>query len=180
MTGAWAYVRLRDRIPPARLARAALWAAALSLPVFTLFVFLAGHGAVTDVNPFAGLYARQSVLIALGFPLSLAAVMMSLILAPEWVQRPFSASSIRWIGDISYAIYLIHFAVIWFALREFSLPNDGEIGSVLAWSAIVFPLAIGYAYLSARLVERPVRRWAQRFGRRAQAAGQARATASAG
>jgi peptidoglycan/LPS O-acetylase OafA/YrhL len=180
MTGAWAYVRLRDRIPPARLARAALWAVALSLPVFTLFVFLAGHGAVTDVNPFAGLYARQSALIALGFPLSLAAVMMSVILAPEWVQRPFSASSIRWIGDISYAIYLIHFAVIWVALREFSLPNDGEIGSVLAWSAVVFPLAIGYAYLSARLVERPVRRWAQRFGRRAQAAAQARATASAG
>lgn len=180
MTGAWAYVRLRDRIPPARLARSALWATALSLPVFALFVYLAGHGAVTDANPFAGLYARQSGLIALGYPLSLAILMMSVVLTPDWVQRPFTARPSRWIGDISYAIYLIHFAVIWFALREFSFPNDGEVGAVLAWSALVFPLSIGYAYLSARLLERPVRRWAQRFGRRAQATGEVRAAAGAG
>jgi peptidoglycan/LPS O-acetylase OafA/YrhL len=179
MTGAWAYVKLRDRVAPARLARAALWATGISLSVFALFVYLAGHGAAMDVNPFAGLYGRQSALLALGYPLSLAALMVSLALAPNWVQRPFTATPIRWVGDISYAIYLIHFAVIWFALREFSLPNDGEIGAVLAWGAIVFPLSIAYAYLSARLLERPVRRWAQRYGRRAQAAGEARAAAGA-
>ncbi len=83
-------------------------------------------------------------------------------------------------GDISYAIYLIHFAVIWFALREFSLPDDGEPSAVLLWCAVVFPISIVYAYLSARLVERPVRRWAQRYGRRAQAAGEARAIAETG
>jgi peptidoglycan/LPS O-acetylase OafA/YrhL len=180
MTGAWAYLRLRDRIDPERLARGAVRAVALALPVFALFVYLAGHGAVTDSNPFAGLYARQSSLIALGYPLSMAALMMSLALAPAWVQRPFTIRPSRWIGDISYAIYLIHFAVIWVALREFSFPNDGEPGAVLAWCALVFPLSIGYAYLSARLVERPVRRWAQRFGRRAQAAGEARVAAGAG
>ena len=110
----------------------------------------------------------------------MAALMISLTLTPEWVQRPFTVRPSRWLGDISYTIYLIHFAVIWFALREFSLPNSGQPGAVLAWAALVLPISIGYAYLSARWLERPVRRWAQRFGRRAQAAGETQAAAGAG
>ena len=134
-----------------QLARGALWVTALTLPVFGAFVYLAGDGAVHDQNPFLGLYARQSDLIAIGYPLSQAALMLSIVLAPAWLQRPFAASPSRWLGDISYTIYLIHFAVIWFALREFSLPNDGDLGAVLAWSALVYPASIAYAYVSARL-----------------------------
>ena len=59
--------------------------------------------------------------------------------------------------------------MIFFVLREFSFPSDGGVLAVLAWSAVVYPVSIGYAYLSARFLERPVRRWAHRFGRRAQA-----------
>lgn len=180
MTGAWAYVRLRDRIPAEILTRNALRAAAISLAIFAFFVYLAGHGAVDDRNPFAGLYARQSPLIAIGYPLTQAALMISLALTAERFQRPFTVSPIRWLGDISYAVYLIHFAVIWFVFHEFSLAETGEPGAVLAWSAIVFPVSIVYAYFSARLLERPIRRWAQRFGRRAQAAPEAGATAGAG
>jgi peptidoglycan/LPS O-acetylase OafA/YrhL len=180
MTGAWAYVALRDRVAPEVLTRWALRASATALLFFAVFAYLAGHGAVTDVNPFAGLYARQSALIALGYPLSMAFLMISVALAPTWLHRPFTARPSRWVGDISYAIYLIHFAVIWFALREFSLPNDGEPGAVLTWCAVVFPISIAYAYFSARLIERPVRRWAQRYGRRAQAASETRAVAETG
>jgi peptidoglycan/LPS O-acetylase OafA/YrhL len=180
MTGAWAYVTLRDRVLPEVLARWALRASAAALLFFGVFAYLAGHGAVTDVDPFAGLYARQSAVIALGYPLSMAFLMVSVALAPAWVHRPFTARPSRWVGDISYAIYLIHFAVIWFALREFSLPNDGEPGAVAIWCALVFPISIAYAYLSARLVERPVRRWAQRYGRRAQPASETRAVAETG
>ena len=179
MTGAWLYVRLRDRYPPAQLARRALWVTAFALPVFGAFVYLAGDGAVHDQNPFLGLYARQSDLIAIGYPLSQATLMVSIVLAPVWLQRLFVASPSRWLGDISYTIYLIHFAVIWFALRELSLPSDGGLGAVLAWSLLVYPVSIAYAYLSARLLERPIRRWAQRFGRRAQTRAET-APASAG
>ena len=179
MTGAWAYVRLRDRIPPERLARAALWGTGLAIVLLGLFVYLAGHGAVNDVSPFEGLFARQSMVVTLGYPLVMAAVLIGITLAPEWAQRPFTAPAMRWIGDISYAIYLIHFAVVWFALREFSLPQDGAVGGALAWCALVYPVSIGYAYLSARFLERPVRRWAHRFGRRAQDEGPAGAPAGA-
>ena len=72
----------------------------------------------------------------------------------------------RGLADISYSVYLIHFAVIWFALKEFSLPTTGSLWSAVAWSALVFPVSIVYAWLSANLLERPIRRWANKYRRR--------------
>ena len=169
MTGAWAYVRLRDRFSPERLAKLAIGGTAIAGLALFLEIYLAGHGAVHDVSPFEGLFARESLFVTLGYPLVLGTVLVGFALLPIKVQFPCATPAIRWIGDISYAIYLIHFAVIWFVLQEFSLPGDGSIGAVLAWSAVVYPVSILYAYLSARFLERPVRRWAHRFGRRAQA-----------
>jgi peptidoglycan/LPS O-acetylase OafA/YrhL len=66
--------------------------------------------------------------------------------------------------------------VIWVLLRHLSLSQDGSAGITTAWIAIVFGVSISYAYLSARLLERPVRRWAHRFGRRHQAGAEVRTT----
>jgi peptidoglycan/LPS O-acetylase OafA/YrhL len=63
--------------------------------------------------------------------------------------------------------------VIFFALHEFALPHDQSLWAVVVWSAIVFPVSLAYGYLSARFLERPVRRWAHRYGRREQAAADA-------
>jgi peptidoglycan/LPS O-acetylase OafA/YrhL len=169
MTGAWAYVRLRDRFSRERLERLAIRGTFIAGVVLAFEIYLAGHTAVHDVFPFEGLFARESLLITFGYPITLGAVLVGFALFPERAQFPCAAPAIRWIGDISYAIYLIHFAVIWFALQEFSLPGDGSVLAVLAWCALVYPVSIAYAYLSARFLERPVRRWAHRYGRRAQA-----------
>ena len=113
-----------------------------------------------------------AIAIALGYPFFLAAVLICLPLTAERIQRPVTASPVRWIGDISYAIYLIHFAVIWFALQRALLASAAaSSASALAWSRDrLSGVAIAYAYLSARFLERPIRRWAQRYGRRAQEA----------
>ena len=166
MTGAWAYVRLRDRFQPEQLGRLAIRGILVAGAALILLIYLAGHGAVHDVSPFEGLFARESLVVTLGYPIVLAAVLVGFTMLPERVQLPCSAPVVRWIGDISYSIYLIHFAIIWFALEEFSLPNDGTVTAVLVWSAVVYPASIAYAYLSARFLEWPVRRWAHRFGRR--------------
>ena len=43
-------------------------------------------------------------------------------------------------------MYLIHFAVIFFALNELSLPNHGSArGTSFPWSALVYPVSVGYA-----------------------------------
>jgi peptidoglycan/LPS O-acetylase OafA/YrhL len=178
MTGAWAYVRLRDRLEPALLERRALVVTAAATLLFAVIVYLAGHDAVNDPNPLTGLFARQSLALSLAYPLVLAVVLVGLALTPRWVQFPLANSPMRWTGDISYAIYLIHFAVIWVALQELSLSQDGSLAALAAWCALVYPLSVVYAYLSARFVERPVRRWAHQFGRRAQPAAPGRASPS--
>ena len=179
MTGAWAYIQLRDRVDPARLARIAGRVAAVSLVPLAALIYLEGREAVTGPIGFEGLFGRESVLLLLATPLVLGIFMLAVTLTADRVQRPVTTPAMRWVGDVSYGVYLIHFAVIWVVLNEFSLPGRGGIASVLAWSAIVYPVSIGYAYLSARFLERPIRRWAHRYGRRGQKAPPARAAVKA-
>ncbi len=176
MTGAWCYVRVRDRWDADLLARRALWTAGLLLIPLGALVYIGGHTAISGPPTFNGEFARQPIVVAFGLPVTLTAIFVALTLTSARVQRPLANTPLRWTADISYGIFLIHFAVIWFALRKFSLPHDGSILTVIEWSVVVYPLSFVYAYLSARFLERPVRRWAHRYGRRQQAA-QARAPA---
>lgn len=166
MSSAWLYVRLRDRYPEEVLERRALWATLAAAPALAVVVLLAGQEAVGDPNPFTGLFARQSLGISLTYPLVLAAAMLAFSLAPRPVQRPLTNEPMRGLADISYSVYLIHFAVVWFALRELSLSQTGSWGAALSWSALVFGVSLVWAYVSARFFERPIRRWANRYRRR--------------
>jgi len=162
MTGAWAFVRLRETVPPALLARrAALTAAAAGVATIVIVIF-AGREAVHDPNVLAGLFARQSLAVSLTLPLAVATAMVALALAPARAQLPFANRPLRSLGDISYGVYLIHLAVIAVIVAELSLPRDGSFAAVLEWTAIVIPVSLVYAYGSAVLLERPLRRWARR------------------
>jgi peptidoglycan/LPS O-acetylase OafA/YrhL len=174
MLGAWAYVRIRDRWPADLIERRAAIGTVLGLVALAPFVYLAWDDAVGSSQ---GIYAHESLFVTFGYPAALAAVMVALSLAPPWMQWPVANGGIRRIADISYGVYLIHFAVIFFVLHEFSLPHDRSLWAVVAWSLIVFPVSLAYGYLSARLLELPVRHWAHRFGRREQAAAEGRAPA---
>ena len=169
MTGAWAYVRLHELHPPGVLARRVLWVQAASLASLALFVYLAGRYAATVPPPLVAEVARQSPLIALGYSGSLATFMVATALGPTMLQKPFAHPFARWLGDISYGIFLIHLVVVTYAVRLLSLPTDGTVGALAQWSAVVLPLSVLYGYASARLLEQPIRRWAHRFGRRSQA-----------
>ncbi len=168
MTGAWAYVRLRDRLLRERHSDVAIAATGLSTLCFLIIAYIAGSDAINDPSSFEALFGNQSILVTLGSPVALMVLLVCFALMPDLLQRPCTAEPIRWLGDVSYGIFLIHFAVLWLLREESSLPTDGGVGPTLAWCAIVFPASIGYAYLSARFLERPVRRWAHRFGRRAE------------
>jgi peptidoglycan/LPS O-acetylase OafA/YrhL len=170
MTGAWAYVRMRDRIPAERLGGVAVTGTALAVLAFGAIVVFGGIESVNDPGVFQGLFGRQSLLITVGSPLVLMVLLVCFALMPERLQRSCSASPIRWLGDVSYGIFLIHFAVIWLLFNQTSLATDGGGGTTLAWCAIVYPVSIAYAYLSARFLERPIRRWAHRYGRRGEEA----------
>jgi peptidoglycan/LPS O-acetylase OafA/YrhL len=166
MTGAVVYIRMRARGVGRAMKATAGWVAIAGGASLLLFTYLTGHRAITDYEAYN---SEVSIWLSLGQTASMAIFFVALSVAPRALQRPFSNGPIRWLGDISYGIYLIHFAVLWFVLEEFSLSVDGSVGAAAAWFAVIIPASVVYGYLSARFIERPLRRWAHRFGRRRDA-----------
>ena len=68
-----------------------------------MIVIFAGREAVHDPNFLAGLFARQSLAVALTLPLAVATAMVALALAPARAQLPFANRPLRSLGDISTA-----------------------------------------------------------------------------
>ena len=166
MTSAWLYVWLRGRYEQRSLETTALWWFAGAGAALVVVLYAAGKSAIDDPNPFLGLFARQSLAISLLLPVAAAATMLAYTLVPARLQRPCANAPVRWFADITYSIYLIHLAVIWVAVNELSLPNaadSGTLETLVVWSALVFSVSTLYAALSARFVERPIRRWARRY-----------------
>jgi peptidoglycan/LPS O-acetylase OafA/YrhL len=167
MTGAWAYVRAShhpDQSTVQRLARSAL---AVSVPALIAFAYLAGHKSIGHDPLAAGLLGHRDAFVYLGYTASLAGSMVALTLTAGR-QRPFALPISRHLGDISYGVFLMHLVIAW-VIFKFFWPY-GTVWSLLLWMAMVYPASLAYGYLSARMVELPIRRWAHRFGRRAQVA----------
>jgi peptidoglycan/LPS O-acetylase OafA/YrhL len=65
----------------------------------------------------------------------------------------------RWLGDISYGIYLSQLIVIVSAAEMLGLRPTGTTGAMVRMVAIAVPGAVLAAWLSFRFVERPTRLW---------------------
>jgi len=174
MTAAWLYVRAHQRYDRQQLERWAVRALAPAVILFGLFVYLAGRKVIGTTFPngiLPNVLARESSVISIGYTASLAAAMLAICLAPRRVQLPFAHPWVRKLGDISYGIFLIQLPILWILVLHTHLPVDGSAWALAVWLAAVLPASVLYGYLSARLVEQPIRRWAHRFGRQAQASG---------
>jgi peptidoglycan/LPS O-acetylase OafA/YrhL len=89
-----------------------------------------------------------------------AAFVFPLVFRPEpvgWVRQVMAHGSLRWLGEISYSIFLVHLVVLDLAFR--SLDWQLFTGSFLGVFATVLPLSVGLAALLYRLVELPAMRW---------------------
>jgi len=67
------------------------------------------------------------------------------------------------VGEVSYSLYLIHFAVLFGSFRTAtSLVPAGNALTLLVHFAITFPISFALACVSYRFIEQPVIRWAAR------------------
>jgi peptidoglycan/LPS O-acetylase OafA/YrhL len=87
----------------------------------------------------------------------LALVLATLVAGP-WQVMLLSRGPAKWLGTISYGVYLFHFPVIVGLRMTGHWPQDSLTRELLAVLAITLPAAT----LSWFLVERPAIRWAQR------------------
>ena len=167
MAGARLFVACRRRWTRAELeplAVRAQLAGLAGLVICAVLIYLdpdSGTGAIPAE------VVRYSPLVSLGFSASLATFMIAVALGPPAMQRPFANRPIRWLAEISYGVYLSHALFIFLAVWTFGYTLDQSISGFLVLFAGVMPASILYGYLSARFLEQPIRRWARKFGGRA-------------
>lgn len=93
-------------------------------------------------------------------------LMVATAMGTHLLRRPFANSGMRWLGDISYGIYLIHIPIVVCTVNLLNIATDGSLGPVMTLAAVVLSISVAYGCLSARFLEQPIRRWARQFGRR--------------
>jgi peptidoglycan/LPS O-acetylase OafA/YrhL len=82
-----------------------------------------------------------------------AALLMSVLWGPRWLHIIFAARPLKFLGAISYSLYLWHLPVLTFATRFTAAlrTNDRIAIEILVGLAVAIPVA----YLSYQFVERP-------------------------
>lgn len=111
------------------------------------------------------LYMEPSTL-AVAVPLVFSVLLVSLPFTPAAVQRPLANRAVRFVGEVSYALFLFHFIVIWLVLRFTHIPRNGALTSTVELGALVLPISLTLGWAATRWVERPLRLRAQRLAAR--------------
>jgi peptidoglycan/LPS O-acetylase OafA/YrhL len=157
MTAAYLTVRIARRTGPDAVRQAASWIAPLALVALALVLVAAGGpdaGAVRED-------AQRSVATMLAVPLLFAVLTGAAALAAPAVQWPLANPVSRWLGDVSYGVFLLHFMVIELAVHSLDFPHDGSGSAFVKLFAFAIPVTLALAWVSWILLERPIRRWAR-------------------
>ena len=123
-----------------------------SLMIVVLFCMpWMGLGTEGDARWTNGLYEAFCILIC--FPLIVA------IGAGSSVRGGKSEAINRFLGDISYPLYITHFPLIYMLMSWTDSHKDAALGTHIFVSVCVFILAILIAYGAYKLYDLPVREW---------------------
>jgi peptidoglycan/LPS O-acetylase OafA/YrhL len=179
MTAAWVLVRLRRG--PAELARRlATPVAALSLLLFLGLMVLVGMGTTRsrDLLVIAGAGFQEPLILAIAVPIVFAVFAVATDFLPARLSFPLTNPVSRWVGEVSYSVYLYHLIVIQLCVARFGFPTEGRFVDMLRLALVVLPVSLALGWISYVLVERPARRRAQKFTRRIRERAAARVSPS--
>ena len=129
------------------------WLFALALTVLTFDLFGADRYLARDT------YDIRDVVLSLGFTVVLAELVTN---SANIFARPLRSAPMRWLGGLSYSLYLWH-AVIFTIISEERLPDAPWL--VIHVSKVVLSFAV--AWLSYRFIERPAIELGRRLRQRA-------------
>ena len=144
--------------------RASLWALISAALALIYLLYLAGTAVAHGEAP---LYA-EGPLLSFTVPLAFAIIVVASALAPRRVQWPLSNRAARWLGDVSFGVFLYHMIVVHLALEVVGIKPNGSWASMLEMAALVLPTTLLVAWLSAITVERPLRARIRAFADRSE------------
>ena len=130
--------------------RGGFWWCSLMITILLCMPWM-GLGTEGDSRWTNGLYEAFCILIC--FPLIVA------IGAGSSVKGGKSEAINRFLGDVSYPLYITHFPLIYMLMSWTDSHKDAPLGTHIFVSACVFILAILIAYGAYKLYDLPVREW---------------------
>lgn len=83
--------------------------------------------------------------------------------ATEFGNRAYTLPPLRWLGERSYGLYVLHMPIVLMISANLIVPNAtylGQIGTLVAVIACIFPVLL-FAALAYRFIEKPAIRWAR-------------------
>lgn len=101
-----------------------------------------------------GLY--EAVCILLLFPMVVA------MGAGSSVRGKRSAALCKFLGEISYPLYITHYPLIYIHVAWANAHPNAPLGTHICLSVSLFVLAVGIAYACLKLYDEPVREWLRR------------------
>ena len=122
------------------------WIAAAIIVVLFSIPCITGKDGVAN-----GLYQAACILVA--FPL------LVLLGAGSRTTDSFSTKFCKFLGDISYPLYVTHYSLIYVHMSFAQKYADAPAWMHVAQSVAIFFLAIGIAWASFKLYDLPVRKW---------------------
>jgi len=159
MGAAMLYVRWQERDAP--VWRPAPWlvvAVAVTGAVAALAALAAVGGPdATDVRD--GVRANAALMALL--PFAFAAAIAGFALSPAAVRRPLELAPVRWLGTVSYGVFLVHYPVLLFGRTTLDILHDGSTEAFVQLTAYALPVSLLLGWLSWIAIERPARRLAR-------------------
>ncbi len=130
---------------PGHFSNAFFWCSLLVVAVLSV-PNIGGH----DARWLNGLY--DALVIILLFPL------IVYLGASGTVKGKFANQACRFLGDISYPIYIIHYPMM-YIFMAWAVDNEVPLANVWPAGLLILAASVGIAYVSLRFYDIPVRKW---------------------